>query len=178
MPFFPDVSKIRFEGPDSRNPLAYRHYNPDELVERKPMRDHRRFIGCYWHSSRGTVSEVVAPVRAVHQCVKSTDSHETTFICSSEREAALCGEVRVVRPSNACHCELLFKEVQQCTRADRLSGSLPSTNCLIPCRGERTAVGGHDASAHLDRKEVDATARNADRRNVLSTSFRSERRAL
>ena len=39
MPAFPDVSKVKYDGPDSKDPLAFRHYNPDELVEGKPMRD-------------------------------------------------------------------------------------------------------------------------------------------
>ena len=36
MAFFPDVPAIPYEGPDSTNPLAFRHYNPTELVEGKP----------------------------------------------------------------------------------------------------------------------------------------------
>ena len=33
MAFFPDVPAIKFEGPDSKNALAFRHYNPAEIVE-------------------------------------------------------------------------------------------------------------------------------------------------
>jgi len=36
--FFPGISKIPFEGPKSKNPLAFKHYNPDELVDGKPMK--------------------------------------------------------------------------------------------------------------------------------------------
>ena len=36
--YFPNVSKIEFEGPDSDNPLAFHHYNPDELVAGKSMK--------------------------------------------------------------------------------------------------------------------------------------------
>ena len=54
MAAFPEVSKIKYEGPDSRNPLAFRHYNPDELVEGKPMKDHFRFSVAFWHTMRGT----------------------------------------------------------------------------------------------------------------------------
>jgi xylose isomerase len=54
MAAFPEISKIRYEGPDSRNPLAFRHYNPDELVEGKPMKDHFRFSVAFWHTMRGT----------------------------------------------------------------------------------------------------------------------------
>ncbi len=49
---FPDVKKIQYEGPDSKNPLAFKHYNPDELVEGKPMAEHLRFSVAYWHAFR------------------------------------------------------------------------------------------------------------------------------
>ena len=48
--FFGDIGKIKFEGPESTNPLAYRHYNPDELVMGKRLEDHLRFAVAYWHS--------------------------------------------------------------------------------------------------------------------------------
>ena len=48
--FFGDIAKIKYEGPDSSNPLAYRHYNPDEIVAGKRMEDHLRFAIAYWHS--------------------------------------------------------------------------------------------------------------------------------
>lgn len=52
--YFPDVPQISFEGPTSKNPLAFKHYNPDEVVEGKSMRDWLRFSVCYWHTFRGT----------------------------------------------------------------------------------------------------------------------------
>ena len=48
--FFGDISKIEFEGADSTNPLAFHHYNPDELLNGKRMEDHLRFAVCYWHN--------------------------------------------------------------------------------------------------------------------------------
>lgn len=41
---------IRYEGPESQNPLAYRWYQPDRIVLGKPLRDHLRFAIAYWHS--------------------------------------------------------------------------------------------------------------------------------
>lgn len=51
------IEKIRYEGPESKNPLAFRHYNEQELVEGKSMRDHFRFSVAYWHTMRGTGSD-------------------------------------------------------------------------------------------------------------------------
>jgi xylose isomerase len=50
---FPKIPQIPYEGPDSKNPLAFKHYNPEELVEGKPMKDHLRFSVVYWHTMRG-----------------------------------------------------------------------------------------------------------------------------
>ena len=54
---FPDIPKIQYEGPDSNNPLAFRWYNPEEVVEGKTMKEHLRFTICYWHTFRGNGSD-------------------------------------------------------------------------------------------------------------------------
>lgn len=59
--FFPSVPKIRYEGPDSRNPFAFKHYNPDEVVLGKTMAEHLRFAVCYWHTFKGTGSDPFGP---------------------------------------------------------------------------------------------------------------------
>ncbi len=48
--FFKDIPQIRYEGASTTNPLAFAHYNPDEVVMGKTMRDHLRFAVCYWHN--------------------------------------------------------------------------------------------------------------------------------
>ncbi len=48
--FFGDTDRIPFEGSDSKNPLAFRYYQPDEMVAGKRMEDHLRFAVCYWHT--------------------------------------------------------------------------------------------------------------------------------
>ena len=48
--FFPNIADIRYEGPDSDNPLAFHWYDPDREVLGKRMADHLRFAVCYWHS--------------------------------------------------------------------------------------------------------------------------------
>jgi xylose isomerase len=48
--FFEGIGAIKYEGPDSTNPLAFRHYNPDEMILGKRMEDHLRFSVAYWHS--------------------------------------------------------------------------------------------------------------------------------
>ncbi|PLW75743.1 xylose isomerase [Cohaesibacter celericrescens] len=48
--FFGSLSKIKYEGPNSDNPLAFHHYNPDEMLMGKSMKEHLRFAVAYWHS--------------------------------------------------------------------------------------------------------------------------------
>lgn len=48
--FFRNIPKIRYEGPDTANEFAFRHYNPDEVVMGKRLEDHLRFAVAYWHS--------------------------------------------------------------------------------------------------------------------------------
>jgi xylose isomerase len=48
--FFGDQPPVRYEGPESRNPLAFRYYDPDRVVLGKRMEDHLRFAVCYWHT--------------------------------------------------------------------------------------------------------------------------------
>jgi len=55
--YFPGIPKIAYEGPKSKNPFAFKHYNPDELVEGKSMREHLRFAAPYWHVMRNPLAD-------------------------------------------------------------------------------------------------------------------------
>jgi xylose isomerase len=76
MAYFPEVEKIRYDGPDSTNPLAFRHYNAEEKVEDKTMREHLRFAVCYWHTFRGMGGDPFGPGCAVRPWEDGTDSVE------------------------------------------------------------------------------------------------------
>jgi len=54
---FPEIDKIKYEGPQSKNPLAFRWYNASEKVEGKSMAEQLRFAVVYWHTFRGTGSD-------------------------------------------------------------------------------------------------------------------------
>ena len=54
---FPDVPAVSFAGPDSKDPFTFRHYNPDEVVGDKTMRDHLRFGAAYWHVMRNPLGD-------------------------------------------------------------------------------------------------------------------------
>lgn len=48
--FFQGIPAIRYEGPESDNDFAFRHYDADALILGKPMKEHLRFGCAYWHS--------------------------------------------------------------------------------------------------------------------------------
>ena len=57
MSYFPDVPVIKYEGPQSDNPYAFRHYRADEVVGNRTMSDHLRFGAAYWHVMRNGLSD-------------------------------------------------------------------------------------------------------------------------
>ncbi len=48
--FFKDIAPVTYAGPDSTDPMAFHHYNPDEMLGGKALKDHLRFAIAYWHS--------------------------------------------------------------------------------------------------------------------------------
>ena len=51
--FFKGIEEIKYEGEDSKNPLAFKYYNPDKIIAGKTMRDHFKYAVAYWHSFCG-----------------------------------------------------------------------------------------------------------------------------
>lgn len=55
---FKSDHKIKYEGLKSKNPLAYRYYNPDEVIAGKPMKEHLKFTMSWWHTLCGTGTDM------------------------------------------------------------------------------------------------------------------------
>jgi len=79
MSYFPEIRTIQYEGPQSRNPLAFRWYNPSELIEGKSMKDHLRFSIVYWHTMRGTGSDPFGPGTAIRPWDDGSNSVENAL---------------------------------------------------------------------------------------------------
>ena len=71
---FKDISKIKYEGPKSRNPLAFRHYSPKERIEGKSMKEHLRCSVVYWHTFRGVGTDQFGAGTAVRPWDDGTQS--------------------------------------------------------------------------------------------------------
>ena len=48
--YFKNISKIKYEGTSSNNPLSFKYYNENQTVLGKTMKEHLRFATCYWHT--------------------------------------------------------------------------------------------------------------------------------
>ena len=59
--YFPGIRKIKFEGKDSDNPLSFKYYDSEKLVNGKPMKEHLRFATAYWHTFCGTGGDPFGP---------------------------------------------------------------------------------------------------------------------
>jgi xylose isomerase len=55
--YFPGIGKIKFEGKESKNPLAFKYYDENQVVAGKTMKDHFRFAIAYWHTFCGDGSD-------------------------------------------------------------------------------------------------------------------------
>ncbi|MBI1387917.1 MAG: xylose isomerase [bacterium] len=72
--FFPEVKKpIKYEGPKSKNPLAFKHYNPKQKILGKTMEQHFRFAVCYWHTFKGTGADPFGSATMVRPYAASSD---------------------------------------------------------------------------------------------------------
>src|SRR5215468_11178758 len=140
MSFFPEISKIKYEGPTSTNPLSFRHYNPDEVVEGKPMREHFRFAVAYWHTFRGMGGDPFGPGCAVRPWEDGTDSVDMAikrarvafefidklgvgFYCFHDRDVAPEGANLRETNANLDRIVKVLKEEQQRTGIKLLWGT-------------------------------------------------------
>src|SRR5690348_12737653 len=71
---FSRIRPIAFEGTKSTHPLAFRHYNPEEVVDGRTMEAHMRFSIAYWHSFRGVGSDPFGPGTIQRTWEKGTDA--------------------------------------------------------------------------------------------------------
>lgn len=70
---FPKIKTIAYEGTGSNRALAFRHYNPDEIIDGKTMSEHMRFSIAYWHSFRGAGSDPFGPGTITRSWEKGKD---------------------------------------------------------------------------------------------------------
>ena len=140
MTAFPDITKIRYEGPESKNLLAFRHYDENELVEDKSMKDQFRFSVAYWHTMRGTGADPFGPGTMLRPWEAETDSVENAinrarvafefieklgapFYCFHDRDVAPEGATLAESNKNLDAVAKVLKEEQDRTGIKLLWGT-------------------------------------------------------
>lgn len=140
MSAFSAIEKIRFEGPRTKNQLAFRHYDENELVEGRSMKEHLRFSVAYWHTFRGTGADPFGPGTAVRPWEAATDSVENAknrvrvafefmeklgnpFYCFHDRDVAPEGSSLAESNQNLDQIVAVLKEEQQRTGIRLLWGT-------------------------------------------------------
>ena len=71
--YFKGIGDIKFEGKESDNPLAFKYYNPEQVVAGKTMRDHFKFAVAYWHTFCGQGADPFGPGTQNFEWDKSAD---------------------------------------------------------------------------------------------------------
>jgi len=141
---FAGIDTIPFVERSSKEPLGFRHYRPDEMVEGKPMRDQLRFAACYWHTMRNGLSD---PFGAATARTPWDDGSDTVDNCRRRADAFFeflrkcriewyCFHDRDIAPERATLAESnadLDKVVEHFEVLQRASGKklLWGTACLF-----------------------------------------------
>jgi xylose isomerase len=74
--YFPGIKKINYEGPDSKDPFAFKHYDANAVMQGKTMADHLRFAVCYWHTFKGLGGDPFGPGTIIRSYNDSSDPME------------------------------------------------------------------------------------------------------
>ncbi len=138
--FFKDVPEIKYEGSKSKNPLAFKYYNPDEKIGNKTMKEHLRFAVAYWHTLTGSGQDPFGAGTMIRLWDKTTDPMEKAkmrmranfefaqklgipFYCFHDRDIAPEGDSLRETNKNLDEIVKLAKELQESTGVKLLWGT-------------------------------------------------------
>jgi xylose isomerase len=142
--FWKDIDRIKYEGPSSKNPLAFKHYNENEKVGDKTMKEHLRFSIAYWHTMNNRMSDPFGVGTAIRPWDHITDPMEQAkarmratfeiteklgvpFFCFHDRDVAPEAETLAETNRNLDEIVKLIKELM----ADSPTRLLWGTACLF-----------------------------------------------
>jgi xylose isomerase len=137
---FSKIKAIRYEGPQSTNPLAFRYYNPDEKIEGKTLKEQMRFSIAYWHAFRGVGADPFGPGTIVRPWEKGKDpisiakvrmdaafefftKIQAPFYCFHDRDIAPEGRTLAESNRNLDKLVAHAKELQKATGVKLLWGT-------------------------------------------------------
>jgi len=125
--YIPNIPQVKFEGPQSTNPFAFRYYNPDEIVEGKAMKDHFNFSAAFWHTMRmngvdpfgsatmsrpweGPVDDVANAQKRVKVFFEICQKMQMPYFCFHDRDVAPEGATLAETNKNLDEVVKVFKD--------------------------------------------------------------------
>jgi xylose isomerase len=159
--FFPKVEKlIPFEGKDSKNPLAFRFYNKDQIVGNKTMAEHLRFSVAYWHTMMGDGTDMFGGTGYKRDWHKASDPIERAketmeaafeffqklgidYYCFHDRDIAPQGETFAQSCKNLDTMVAYAKNLQKETGVKLLWGTANLFGNAIYSQGAGTNPNAH-----------------------------------
>jgi xylose isomerase len=137
---FQNIGNIAYEGPRTENALAFRHYNPAEVIDGKTMKEHMRFSIAYWHAFRGVGADPFGPGTIVRPWEQGTDAVsiakkrmdaafeffqkiEAPFWCFHDRDIAPEGATLAESNKNLDQLVAHAKDLQKATGVKLLWGT-------------------------------------------------------
>lgn len=138
--YFPGIGKIQYEGPKSKNPLAFKFYEPQRKIGKKTMEEHLRFSIAYWHTFCGSGldmfgapthqyrwNEAPSPMEAALQRLDAAFEFITKigapFYCFHDRDIAPEGNTPAESEKNLMSIVQKAKERQKATGVKLLWGT-------------------------------------------------------
>ena len=110
------VPAIRYEGPGSKNPLAFRHYDPAEVIDGRTLKDHLRFSIAYWHAFRGVGADPFGP-GTIHRPWES--GRDAVSIAKRRMDAAFEFFVKIESPFWCFHDRDIAPEGRSLAESNR-----------------------------------------------------------
>jgi len=138
--YFKDISRIAYEGKNSDNPLAFKFYNPDELVGDKTMKDHLKFSIAFWHTFTGggvdpfgtatmqrpwdSITDPMEKAKArVEAAFEFFDKLGVEYFCFHDRDIAPEGDTLAETNKNLDEIVALIKEKMSSSNVKLLWGT-------------------------------------------------------
>jgi xylose isomerase len=136
---FGNIPKIPYEGRDSRNPLAFKHYKADEVVAGKTMKEQLRFSMAYWHTLSSQGSDMFGPGAwlrpwddkeakeayrmRMRACFELTEKLDIPFFCFHDRDIAAEGATLRESDKNLDEIVALAKDLMKTSPTKVLWGT-------------------------------------------------------
>jgi xylose isomerase len=175
--YFPEVKKqIKYEGKDSKNPLAFKFYNKDQKVGTKTMGEHLRFSVAWWHAFMGNGTDMFGGPSFQREWRKSSDPMDAAkktmdaafeffqklgvdFYCFHDRDIAPEGENFSQTCKNLEKMVEYAKSLQKSTGVKLLWGTANLFSNAIYTQGAATNPNAHVMATALAqiKNAIDAT---------------------